>query len=164
MLCERACGVRREAGVYCVCELGMESWHVLCESACGVRRKAGVYYVCEHTACDRREAGVYYVCELGREAGMCCVRAHTACDVDTTSATKQLLAVSRRAAQTGLLTGTPESTPFPTRYIHERQEQTPCMSGTDKLHCIVLQTVKSRKRGIQLHEIRASSSVWRRGG
>ena len=83
--------------------LAAGSWRVLC--------------VREHTACDRREAGVYYVCELGREAGMCCVRELAACDVDTTSATKQLLAVSRRAAQTGLLTGTPESTPFPTRYI-----------------------------------------------
>ena len=100
---------------------------------------------CVRACGARREAGVYYVCELGREAGMCCVRAHTACDVDTTSATRQILAVSRRAAQTGLLTGKPGPTPIPTRCIHERQEQTPCMSGADKLHGIVVQTVKQQK-------------------
>ena len=52
----------------------------MCERAYGVRREAGMCDVCEHTACDRREAGVYYVCELGMEAGVCDVCEHTACD------------------------------------------------------------------------------------
>ena len=84
VLCERAYGVRREAGVCDVRgytprtlrrEAGVNyvresmrratgSWHVQCVRACGVRR----------------EAGVYYVCELGREAGVYCVkREHAAC-------------------------------------------------------------------------------------
>ena len=42
-----------------VCEsmrLAAGSWRVQCERACGVRREAGVCDVCEHAACDGKLA------------------------------------------------------------------------------------------------------------